>query len=150
MRRVNHVLMQDEIMEDTFASLLLMRWEPAQHRITYCNAGHCRPILLTPKGPEIVGYSDIILGLDSESDFRDTRIEVPPDSALIASTDGLTEQRMSSGDQLGEKRLMSMAAGSLNSHNPIPELLRTILLDSEENAFTDDILVFWLRRFTGR
>src|SRR5690606_25502648 len=37
MQRVNHVLMQDEVMEETFASLLLFQWEPQAHRITYAN-----------------------------------------------------------------------------------------------------------------
>jgi phosphoserine phosphatase RsbU/P len=49
MMRVNQLLMQDEVMEETFASLLLMKWEPAKNLVTYANAGHCRPALITPR-----------------------------------------------------------------------------------------------------
>ncbi|MDX1429354.1 MAG: fused response regulator/phosphatase, partial [Rhodothermales bacterium] len=89
MKRVNQVLMDDPPMEETFASLLLLHWEPEEHRVTYANAGHCRPVLMTPSGSEIVEYSDLILGLDRNADFKDTEITLPEDSALVAYTDGL-------------------------------------------------------------
>ncbi|MEX1055755.1 MAG: response regulator, partial [Rhodothermales bacterium] len=50
MQRVNQVLMQDEFMEETFASLLLFEWNAVEHSFTYSNAGHCRPILLNGQG----------------------------------------------------------------------------------------------------
>ncbi|MEZ4699519.1 MAG: response regulator [Rhodothermales bacterium] len=53
-RRVNQIIMEDEMMEDTFASLLLMRWEPAKNEIAYTNAGHCRPVPVSPDKTEVV------------------------------------------------------------------------------------------------
>ena len=44
MQQLNRRLMQDAVMEDTFASLLLVRFDAAAHRVTLCNAGHCRPL----------------------------------------------------------------------------------------------------------
>ena len=102
MKRVNQVLMDDPPLEDTFASLLLLRWEPERNLITYANAGHCRPVLIGPRGPEIVTYSDMILGLDEDAEFKDTSIIMQPGSALVSYTDGLLEQsearRLSNAD----------------------------------------------------
>lgn len=146
MERVNQVLMQDQVMEETFASLLLMLWEPEKHQITYANAGHCRPILVTPDGAEVVAYSDIILGLDTEAEFKDTTVSIPPGSAFVTYTDGLIEQRLDTGEMVGEQGVQEAAAKVLGSDAPIDALLTDILQRSEKPGFEDDILVFWLGR----
>ena len=146
MQRVNQMLMEDEIMEDTFASLLLMRWEPAKHQITYANAGHCRPILLSNGHAEIVEYSDIILGLDKNAEFQDATLDIKPGCALLAYTDALIEQKTLGDAMLGEERLSRLASEIRSSKDPINKLLERILSCSQEPQFNDDILVFWLSR----
>ena len=146
MKRVNRVLMEDQIMEETFASLLLLRWEPAKHLITYANAGHCRPILLSNNGARIIAHSDLILGLDKNADFSDATVTVEPGNTLIAYTDALIEQKTPGGTMLGEELLSRLAADVVHSPRPIDTLLQKILECSAEKQFEDDILVFWLNR----
>ena len=146
MRRVNEMLLRDEVLEETFASLLLMRWEPARHRVTYCNAGHCRPILLTPGGAGIVEYSDLILGLDPHTEYRDKAFTVPEGSALLCYTDGLNEQVTRDGQLFGEAGVALTAAGALSHEQPIKTFLEAMLARSAEPRFDDDVLVFWLQR----
>ncbi len=146
MKRVNQVLMDDPPMEETFASLLLLRWEPDKHLVTYANAGHCRPILITPAGPKIVEYSDLILGLDRNAEFKDTAIELPEDSALVAYTDGLSEQVLETGEMAGEQGIADIAATAYGEVDPIEAMLVNILNRSSSDEFGDDILVFWLQR----
>lgn len=146
MQRVNQVLMDDPTMEETFASLLLARWEPAKNELTYANAGHCRPLIVTPSKAEVVPYSDIILGLDPMAEFTDTTLELSPESAFVAYTDGLLEQEMESGAQLGEGGLMDMIPGVYREEQPIDRMLEQILANSTLPEFADDILVFWLER----
>lgn len=146
MKRVNQILMEDDIMDETFASLLLIRWDVAENTITYSNAGHCRPVLVSRDNAEIITYSDIILGLESDVEFKDTTIELPSGSALVAYTDGLMEQRMKSGDMLGEEGVMQIAAEVLGDPDPIASMLKVALARSEKPEFSDDILAFWLQR----
>lgn len=146
MRRVNEMLIKDEVMEETFASLLLLNWDPEAHEITYANAGHCRPILVTPDGADIVAHSDLILGLEPGASFQDTTLSIPPESALVAYTDGLMEQRLPSGETLGEEGIMDITADLLHHDEPIDALLSEVLQRSEADSFQDDILVFWLQR----
>lgn len=146
MQRVNHLLMQDEVMEETFASLLLFQWQPDTHQIRYANAGHCRPVLLTPQRAEMVAYSDIILGLDANAEFRDASFELPPQGALIAYTDGLMEQRLRNGEMLGEQGILEIARAVANDPDPVQSMLNEVLDRSEVPEFGDDILIFWMQR----
>ena len=146
MGRVNQVLMQDDLMEETFASLLLFEWNTAEHRVTYANAGHCRPVLLGAQGAEIVTYSDLILGLDPAAEFRDSSLEIPPGGSFVVYTDGLMEQRMKDGQQLGEDGVMAVAQEVADAPDPVEALLETVLSRSESPEFGDDILVFWIQR----
>ncbi|NNF57469.1 MAG: SpoIIE family protein phosphatase [Rhodothermaceae bacterium] len=146
MRRVNAMLIQDQVLEETFASLLLLRWEPARDRVTYCNAGHCRPILVGLQGAGIIDYSDLILGLDPQTEFTDKAFTIPPGSALLCYTDGLNEQVTKSGQQFGEAGVALSASEALQAPQPIKMLLESMLERSADAHFADDILAFWLQR----
>ena len=146
MERVNHMLIHDEVLEQTFASLLLLRWEPGSDRVVYANAGHCRPILATPDGPGLVEYSDLILGLDPHAVYEDRTLDIPPGSALLCYTDGLNEQVAKTGEMFGEAGVALAAQAGLSSDRPVHELLSWLLRRSAEPTFEDDVLVFWLQR----
>jgi serine phosphatase RsbU (regulator of sigma subunit) len=146
LRRVNQVLMNDPPMEDTFASLLLLRWEPERNIVTYANAGHCRPVLCSERGAEIITYSDIVLGLAHDSEFKDTTLQMKPGSALIAYTDGISEQVMKSGQQLGEEGVVEAVKQAYGTAGPVEQLMQNVLDDSAKPEFGDDILLFWLER----
>ena len=146
MTRVNEMLINDAVLEETFASLLLMRWEPKTNRVIYTNAGHCRPILVTPQGPGMVEYSDLILGLDPGTIYEDRSLILPPDSALLCYTDGLNEQVTTSGGMFGEGGVAMGAQQALHAEQPVHSLLSWLLRRSEEKSFADDVLVFWLQR----
>ncbi len=149
MTRVNEMLINDAVLEETFASLLLMRWEPTTNRVIYCNAGHCRPILVTPQGPGMVEHSDLILGLDPTTVYQDRSLTLPPDSALLCYTDGLNEQVTTSGGMFGEGGVAMGAQQALHAEQPIHSLLSWLLRRSKEKHFEDDVLVFWLQRMAN-
>ncbi len=146
MHRVNEMLVRDELLEETFASLLIMRWDTETNTITYANAGHCRPIFVTPDRSGIVEHSELILGLDKQEEYTDRSFQLPPGSALITYTDGLIEQVAENGEQFGEKGVAASATEALSTDQPVQALLKTLLRRSAEPRFSDDILVFWLER----
>lgn len=146
MHGVNNMLMQDEFMEETFSSLLLFKWNTRDHTFTYSNAGHCRPILMTALGAEVVSYSDIILGLDPDAEFKDTRVDIPPGGSLVVYTDGLMEQRLANGEQVGEQGIVEIVQEVADARDPVEAMLERVLRRSETPEFNDDILVFWMKR----
>ena len=150
MQQLNRRLMQDAVMEDTFASLLLVRFDAAAHRVTLCNAGHCRPVRLRGAASDgdagVVSDSDLVLGLTPDAEFADTTIEVAPGDALFAYTDGLLEQRLTSGEMVGEAGLINAAARVHQSRRPLDALTLDLLDRSADPEFADDVLAYWLQR----
>lgn len=149
MKRVNEMLINDQVLEETFASLLLMRWEPANNRVVYTNAGHCRPILVGPTTAGMVEQSDLILGLDPTTEYTDYALDVPPDHALLCYTDGLNEQVARTGRMFGESGVAEAARQAQMDDQPIKSLLSWMLQRSQNPRFEDDVLVFWLQRMAA-
>jgi len=146
MAQINEMLLEDEVLEDTFASFLLIHWNPEAQTLTYANAGHCRPVLLTPEKTEIAEHSDLILGLEADTSFSDVTLELDPGTALIAYTDGLMELPTTEDNMLGEEGVREAVTEAYGHDDPIPPLLDAALSRSEEDDFQDDLLVVWLQR----
>jgi CheY-like chemotaxis protein len=147
--RVNKTLIDDPPLADTFASLLVMRWTPAKNELVYTNAGHCRPVVLSDAGSVVAEYSDIILGLDYNAEFTDTTIIMDPGSAVISYTDGILEQVMKTGQQLGEDGIIEHLTAVRSANEPVEDMLHGVLRQSESPTFGDDVLVFWLERLAS-
>jgi serine phosphatase RsbU (regulator of sigma subunit) len=141
--------MQDEVLADTFASLLIVRWDSDSNLLTFANAGHPRPVHSAAGGATIVEASDLILGLDANAEFHDSQIQLAPGDAFVAYTDGLMEQRLASGDMVGERGVVSLVAAARMEGTPIESMLQRILQESRDAEFTDDVLVFWLQRLAS-
>ena len=146
MAQLNDMLLNDEVLEDTFATFLLMHWDPNAHTATYANAGHCRPVLMTPDGPDVPEHSDLILGLEDDVEFSEVTLDLDPGAALVAYTDGLTEQHTQEGDMLGEDGVRDLVAEAYGSDDSIQALLDGALARSASDQFEDDLLVTWLQR----
>ena len=146
MSNINDMLLDDEVLEDTFASFLLMHWAPSTHTLTYANAGHCRPVLIRPDGPEIVEHSDLILGLEADTSFTDVDLNLTPGTALVAYTDGLMELPTPDGGMLGEEGVMEAAYEAYGADDPIPAFRAAALERSGYDSFQDDTLAVWVQR----
>lgn len=146
MAQLNHMLFNDDVLDDTFATFLLLHWDPHAHTLTYANAGHCRPVLMTPDGPEVVEHGDLILGVEEDAEFSEASTDLDPGTALVAYTDGLSEQRTQQGDMLGEEGVLDIVTEAYQQTDPIASLLEKALERSASDQFEDDILVVWLQR----
>ena len=145
MSELNDMLLNDDVLEDTFATFLLLHWDPHAHTVTFANAGHCRPVLVTPEGAEIPEHGDLILGLEEDVSFSEMTLDLPPDSALVSYTDGFTEQRTEDGGMLGEDGVRDLILEAYGDDTPIQALLDGVLSQSASGSFEDDLLVVWLR-----
>ncbi len=146
MQQLNRLLADDAVLQDTFASLLLIRLDARTHTLTLCNAGHCRPVLATPAATDVVTESDLVLGLTPDSTYAETTVQMLPGMELFSYTDGLIEQRLRTGEMVGEQGLIEVTHRMHTHPDPLVALTEDLLMRSEVPEFADDILGFWLRR----
>jgi serine phosphatase RsbU (regulator of sigma subunit) len=75
-------------------------------RLTYCNAGHNPPILITRQGVRRLDTGGLFLGLFPHASYEEESIQLQEGDTLIVFSDGVTEAVDAAGDQFGEERLL--------------------------------------------
>ena len=107
--RVNLALYRRGI-ESRFVTLMYGAMKP-DGRLTYCNAGHNPPLIMSPIGSEQtvrrLECGGPIVGLFELGDVRRGDGHAEPGDWLIVFSDGVSEAMSASGDEYGEDRIVA-------------------------------------------
>ncbi len=113
-------VVNDRILMDTRASLFVTVFygtlDPVSGTLTYCNAGHNPPYLLTARDRQSVqrlGRTGIPLGIYRDQAWERGAVPVAPGVTLLLYTDGVTEAQNRDEAFFGEERLLAVARASL-------------------------------------
>jgi serine phosphatase RsbU (regulator of sigma subunit)/DNA-binding NarL/FixJ family response regulator len=90
--------------------------DPAAGRLTYCNAGHNPPYLLSPQNDGAVRAlrrTGVALGVIHDGVWRKDTIQLAPGDVLLLYTDGITEAQDQHEEFFGEERLLNVAQANL-------------------------------------
>jgi sigma-B regulation protein RsbU (phosphoserine phosphatase) len=98
-------LLAGDFPSDKFVTLIYAVLDPAARTLTFANAGHLRPMLVTGETVRFLDHDrGIPLGLGSGI-FSEVQIELPKNSQLVFYSDGITEAENSEGEQYGLTQL---------------------------------------------
>lgn len=103
---------EDQVM---FATIFIAAHNNATHQLTYINAGHELPILITSKGLERLGVTGPAVGVFPASTFKTGEVSLEPGAFLFAYSDGLTDARSPSGEAWG---IEGLQASLLRHYSP--------------------------------
>jgi serine phosphatase RsbU (regulator of sigma subunit) len=146
--RVNLALYRRGI-ESRFVTLMYGALKP-DGRLTYCNAGHNPPLIISPGNSTQVRRLECggpIVGLFDAATFEEETVTLQPGDWLIVFSDGVSEAMSASGDEYGESRIVSVV--ERNKELEPRQLLESMFADVRE--FTrgapqsDDITAMVLR-----
>ena len=101
-------------------------------RLSYCNAGHEPPLLITPhdSDPRLLDIAhNIPIGLDSGWDFKEQETVLTPNTTLFLYTDGLTEAENMQHHQLGRDAISQAIGQVIGDSQLTPEKLTCHLAD---------------------
>ena len=136
-----------EIATGKFITMTYLAVDGVRGEVACASAGHPAPRLVLPdgtvRGLEAAG---LVLGIDPDQEYSETRVELPPDAALVVYTDGVVEAR-SEGELYGPERLDALIAE--NRALPADALARAVAEDSRRFAggeLSDDLAVVVIRR----
>jgi serine phosphatase RsbU (regulator of sigma subunit) len=119
--------------------------------LTYCNAGHSSPLLLSRKNGGTIHAltpTGMPIGIDEDSTWTQAEILIEPGDLLVLYTDGIPDAQNSAGDFFKERRLIEVLQGGLNTH---AQEIQSSILDavkgfSAGNSQFDDITLLVLKR----
>ncbi|HEU4938030.1 MAG TPA: SpoIIE family protein phosphatase [Vicinamibacterales bacterium] len=147
--RVNLALYRRGI-ESRFVTLMYGAMNP-DGRLTYCNAGHNPPLIISPgdsaQKVRRLECGGPIVGLFDAATFDEETVTLQPGDWLIVFSDGVSEAMSASGDEYGESRIVTVV--ERNKELEPRQLLEALFADVRE--FTrgapqsDDITAMVLR-----
>jgi sigma-B regulation protein RsbU (phosphoserine phosphatase) len=76
--------------------------------LTYSNAGHNAPMLVTGGGVRRLETGGLVLGLFEHVAFEQETVVLRPGDTLIVFSDGVSEALNEYGDELGDERLLAL------------------------------------------
>ena len=131
-----------------FATVFFAIVEPGQDLVTYLNAGHEAPLVISADGTlrTRLAPTGAALGLMPDLEFRVERISLGSGDVLVALTDGVTEARGPAGF-FGEERLLELVSRSWDSASATLDAIETSVFEhvaGEEQS--DDITTLAIRR----
>ncbi|MEU5704802.1 SpoIIE family protein phosphatase [Streptomyces aurantiacus] len=132
---------------DRVATCLLALLDPRRECVTFSNAGHVPPLLVTPDGTRTLLSLPVAppLGVGLGS-FSATTFPMPAGSVLLLCTDGLIERR----DRDIDTGLHTLATLPLTPTAPLPALLDTVTTHLNPSTSEDDVAILLARtRRTG-
>lgn len=105
-------------------------------KISYCNATHPEPLVVTPGSSEPMALKSngFYVGMLAEApfDFQTATLEIPPGSKLVIVSDGITEARNPAGELYSMVRLKTVVAQ--HAAADVESLRKSILADLESFA----------------
>jgi phosphoserine phosphatase RsbU/P len=102
--KLNRLLVED-FPAGRFVTMVYAVLDPARRTLTFANAGHLRPLLMTGISARFLDVErGIPLGL-GPGDFSEVEVELPLGSRLVFYSDGITEAENQANEEYGVVRL---------------------------------------------
>jgi len=146
--RVNQALIRRSI-ESRFATAFYAIVAP-DGSLTYCNAGHNPPLLVSTNEVTHLDKGGLILGLFEHAVFEEETVTLKPGDLLVTFSDGITEALSATGEEYGEARLLECVQA--NRDASVPDLLDHILAsvrDFTAGAVQSDDVTALVVRYVG-
>jgi sigma-B regulation protein RsbU (phosphoserine phosphatase) len=121
--RVNRALCRRGI-EPRFATLAYAVLSP-DGRLTYSNAGHNPPLLLTASGVELLTVGGPMLGVFADAEFPQATLTIDAGDSLVMFSDGVTDAIAPDGGDFGMDRLVACARAA-HASTPADVLARLV------------------------
>src|SRR4051812_33394946 len=107
MTRLNHGLFRRAI-EARFLTSFYGMLAP-DGSLTYCNAGHNAPLLVSTTGIRRLETGGVVLGLFDAASFEQETLTLAPGDLIVLFSDGVTEAMNAEGEEFTDDRLIACA-----------------------------------------
>ena len=136
-----------------FVTLFVGVLDLKTHYLTYCNAAHNAPVLITKDGEcsLLEVETNLPVGVEDRYHYEEQQIDFPLGSALLLYTDGLTEAMYMSNDGnrrlFGEDRVLDdlQTYRTAPANTIIDKLKKHVVAFADGTEQSDDLTMLFLR-----
>ncbi|MDI1277212.1 PAS domain S-box protein [Methylobacter sp.] len=147
---LNNFLFEDLDRSDYFITLFYLQYNITNHQLSFANAGHPPPLLLSLFQSECreLDADGLILGINKNVVFEEKTTTLSQGDLILLYTDGLTEAENADGEFFGLKRVNDiLVQHALKSPQAIIEaLLEQLKQFCRSESFNDDITLMIFKR----
>jgi phosphoserine phosphatase RsbU/P len=141
LNRLNRLLVED-LPAGRFVTMIYAVLDPDKRRLSFANAGHLRPLLITNGVARFLDTDrGMPLGVRGD-DFSEVEVEIPLGSRLLFYSDGITEASNVMDEEYGLKRL---AAHLTRPEASLDSLLDDVRSFANGKALDDDATAIFLK-----
>jgi serine phosphatase RsbU (regulator of sigma subunit) len=105
---MNQALFEDLRSLNSFVTLFCADWDPISKKITYANAGHTPPLLVSSNNYEFLESKGIMVGGLPNQIYKENEVVMEQDACLFLYTDGIIEAQNSKGEFYKKERLVEL------------------------------------------
>lgn len=147
-RRLNERFPSDRF-SGLYFTLLLALIDEKQDKISYCQAGHPHPCVISPDGDQIqISRGSFPVGLFDFADFETRVLPFGLGSTLMISSDGLFDVQSPSGQALGRAAIEDVLrqAPTMDADQLMQEVVKTKRNWQMHEPLADDVSVLLIKR----
>ena len=147
---LNNFLFEDLDRSDYFISLFYLQYNSSNHQLSFANAGHPPPLLLSPYQSECrqLDADGLILGVNKNVLFEERTTRLGQGDLILLYTDGLTEAENEAGEFFGLQRVSDILVQQAQKSPQaiIDALLEQLKQFCGSDSFNDDITLMVFKR----
>jgi integral membrane sensor domain MASE1/anti-sigma regulatory factor (Ser/Thr protein kinase) len=146
LQKLNEAILEQRS-DHRFMTAVLVQLDVASpDGVALSNGGHPHPLVVRAQGEveELAGTGGMLLGIYSDPELADQRLELLPGDALVLFTDGLTERRDPHDDPTGRITELLRSSAGASASDTAARLGWLALTDNGKPD--DDVAVVVLRR----
>jgi len=147
---LNNFLFEDLDRSDYFITLFYLQYNTANQQLSFANAGHPPPLLLSPFQTECrqLDAEGLILGVNKNVVFEEKVTTLAQGDILLMYTDGLTEAENADGEFFGLQRVSDILVqyAQQSPQAIIEALLKQLKQFCRSASFNDDITLMVFKR----
>jgi len=142
-------LLSRSISSDKFVTLFYGVLDNSCHTLSFTNAGHDHPYLLSPNQPlRRLQTGGVPLGMLEEFPFEEETIPLGPGDLMVVSSDGITEAINTGQEQFGQDRLAAIISEhkDLSAAELIDMIIAAVKAHAGNTPQIDDMTLVVIRR----
>jgi len=126
-----------------FITLFWMLLNDDVPALTFVNAGHSAPVLVTAAGAQRLDTGGLLLGFGNSSAYKEQTVPLASGDVICAFTDGVFEAQNPAGEEFGEKAIAAFVQANrrLGAAELGDALYRRIKNFSQKTKFRDDFTI---------